>query len=236
MRLTLNQPYFLPYLEYFQLINTGDIFVIADDFNYPKGDWINRNRLLLDGKRFVFTLNVEGASQNKLINEVYVSKNQPKLLKTIEVAYKKAPFFSIVFPMIEKMVRYEDRNLARFNANSLMLIADYLHIATKFIYSSEITEKNPKLRAQERILNICSVLKATEYVNLHIIGKQIYDVEVFNQHGINFYYIDQRPIEYQQFNKYPFAPNLSILDVMMFNPVEEIAKMLLEFDLGQPHE
>ena len=231
MRLTLNQPYFLPYIEYFQLINLGDIFIIADDFNYPKGDWINRNRLLLNGERFIFTLNLEGASQNKLINEIYVSDNQPKILKTIETAYKKAPFFQIVFPMIEKMIKYEDRNLARFNINSIRMITDYLNIGTKFLISSDIKEKDPELRSQARIINFCTILKATEYVNMQIVGKQIYDKETFKKNGIDFYYIGQRPIVYKQFDSHSFAHNLSILDVMMFNPVDEIKKMLLEYDL-----
>jgi hypothetical protein len=231
MRLGGNQPFFFPYIPYYQLMKNVDTFMIADDFNYNKA-WTNRNYMLLCGReRFMFNLAVLDASQNKLVNEVRVADDQYKLLKTIEVNYRKAPFYKDVFPMLEKILAYGDKNLARYLGNSLVTTANYLGFDTKFIYSSEIEGKDPTLRFQDRVLNLCGVLKASEFVNLGGDDENLlYDQEVFKQHGIDLYYIKPKPIEYKQFDN-PFVANLSMLDVLMFNSIEQTNELLTQFDL-----
>jgi len=145
------------------------------------------------------------------------------------MAYKKAPYFSPVFPIVEKIIGYEDKNLARYVGNSLIQIADYLHIDTEFIYSSDIEEKNNSLKAQDKVLNICSVLGATQYLN-SIGGMKLYSKESFMECGIKLCFLRTLPIEYPQFRN-QFEPNLSILDVLMFNSVEQTNKLLLLYDL-----
>ena len=113
MKVGIMQPYFLPYIGYFQLMKTVEKYVIADSLNYIKQGWINRNKLLLNGNEFVFNLAVIGASQNKLINEIAVADDQSRLLRTIEINYRKAPFFVDVFPLIEKMLVHEDKKIGR---------------------------------------------------------------------------------------------------------------------------
>jgi len=228
MKLGIMQPYFLPYIGYFQLINAVEKYIIYDDVNYIKGGWINRNKLLLNRKEFMFNLILSGATPNKLINEVFVAENQLKLIKTFEGAYKKAPYFDKVFPMIRNIVEYEDKNLARFIGNSLIQIADYLKINTKFLYSSKL-QKNCLLRAQNKVIHICSILQATEYINA-IGGIELYNKIDFENNNIKLRFLKTQPIEYIQFNN-TFAPNMSILDVMMFNSVEEIRVMLNKFEL-----
>ena len=100
MKIGIMQPYFLPYIGYWQLLNVVDKYVIYDDVNYIKGGWINRNRILINKEVKYFNVKLNGASPNKLINEVEVSLDevyQKKLLKTIEENYKKAPFFMKFF-------------------------------------------------------------------------------------------------------------------------------------------
>jgi hypothetical protein len=223
------QPYFLPYIGYFQLINAVEKYVIYDDVQYIKGGWINRNRLLLNGNGFMFNLILSGASRNKLINEIAVFGNHCKLLKTIELAYKKTPFYFLVFPLIENILNHENKNLAEYIGNSLIKIAAYLNLKTEFIYSSEIKAKNSSLKGQEKIINICSILNATEYINA-IGGQELYDKTEFERHNIKLSFLKTHPIEYKQF-KNVFIPNLSILDVMMFNSVEEINEMLDKYEL-----
>ena len=104
MKIAIMQPYFFPYLGYWQLMNIVDKFVIYDDVNYIKRGWINRNRILVEGKPFYIHVPVMKASQNKIINEMEVfvdSSLRKKELKTIELAYKKAPFFDSVYPLIK---------------------------------------------------------------------------------------------------------------------------------------
>lgn len=228
MKLGGNQPYFLPYIGYFQLIKTVDLYVIADNLQYIKQGWINRNHLLLNGQSYLFNLSVLGASPNKMINEITVADDHRKLLKTIEISYRRAPFFSAVFPLLENIFHYEDKNLARFNGNGLMQIADYLHFDTKFTYLSDVN-RDTTLKAQNMALNLCSVLGATEYINA-IGGTVLYDKEMFKNNGIDLFFLKTRPIEYKQFNN-TFVPNLSILDVLMFNSIEQTNELLLQFDL-----
>jgi hypothetical protein len=229
MKLGIMQPYFLPYIGYWQLIKAVDKYVIYDDVQYIKGGWINRNRLLLNGNEFMFILILLGSSQNKLIKEIVVSENHYKLLKTIEWAYKKAPFYFLVFPLIENIINYENKNLAKYIGNSLIKIATYLNLETEFIYSSEIKEKNSSFKGQKKIINICSVLNATEYINA-IGGMELYDKTEFEIHNIKLSFLKPHPLEYKQF-KNEFVPNLSILDIMMFNSAEEINEMLNKYEL-----
>ena len=229
MKLGIMQPYFLPYIGYFQLIKAVDKFVIYDDVNFIKRGWINRNKILLNGQSFLFTVSLLKASQNKLINEIYVSNDQSKLLKTIYLTYKKAPYFSSVFPIVEAIFGYEDKNLAQFVGNSIIQIADYLQLDTEFIYSSDIKEMDHSLKGQNKILNICTVMGATGYINA-IGGMELYDKKEFEKAKVSLFFLKKKSIKYQQF-KNEFVPNLSILDVLMFNSVEQTNELLLQFEL-----
>ena len=228
MKLAIMQPYFIPYIGYFQLIKAADTFLIYDDVQFIKGGWINRNYMLLNGSKFMFNLILKGASANKLINEISVQPNQNKLLKTIYHSYNKAPYFESAFPVIENILNYEDKNLAKFIGNSIITICNYSEIDTKIIYSSAL-EKNNELKAQEKIIHICKLLDADTYINA-IGGKELYDKETFKQAYIDLKFIKNNSTPYTQF-KNEFIPWLSILDVMMFNSVEEINKMLDDYEL-----
>ncbi len=228
MTIAIMQPYFLPYIGYWQLVNAVDKYVIYDDVNFITRGWINRNYILLNKQPFLFTVLLLGASRNKLINEISVNDNQIKLIKTFESAYKKAPFFNDVFEIIIEIFEYCDKNLAKFVGNSIIKISNYLDLKTEFIYSSEM-KKNSLLKGQEKILNICNILKANEYINA-IGGQKLYNKVDFESNNIHLYFLKTRPIEYKQFNN-EFVPNLSILDVMMFNSAEQINKMSKEYEL-----
>jgi len=226
MKIGIMQPYFFPYVGYWQLMNVVDKYVIYDDVNYIKGGWINRNCILMDGKSHAINVKMNGASPNKLINEVYVSNDElwkKKLLKTIEFSYKKAPFFNVVFPIIEEVVYYNNEILSLYLENSIKKIAEYLEINTEFIMSSSIN-KNNSLKGQDKVIEICNILKATEYYN-SIGGKDLYSKDDFNSKGIQLKFLQSSAISYKQF-KSEFIPNLSIIDLMMFNSKEEIKKNL----------
>jgi hypothetical protein len=229
MKLGIMQPYFLPYIGYWQLIKAVDKYVIYDDVQYIKGGWINRNRILLNGKDFMFNLLLSKASPNKLINEIEVLSDQKKLLKTIESAYKKAPRYDIVLPLIKSIVEYEDKNLAKYVGNSIMKITEYMDVNTEIIYSSDIREKNCNLKAQEKILHVCKLLGAAEYINA-IGGLELYDKNVFKASNVKLQFMKTEIMPYKQF-KNEFISGLSILDVMMFNSAEEIKLMLDKYEL-----
>jgi len=223
-----NQPYFFPYLGYWQLMNLTDIYVISDSMQYMKKSYINRNYILIDGHKYLITLEVLGVHGTSLINEVKAGNNRKKLMKLLFSAYKKAPFFDDVFPLIEEILLNEEKNLARFLGHSLEKIAQYLSIETKFIYLSDL-QGDTDLMASARTMDICKRLNANTYINA-IGGQELYDKENFLKENIDLKFLKMGNIEYQQY-KNEFITNLSIIDIMMFNSKEEIKNMLQVYTL-----
>lgn len=231
MKLAVMQPYFLPYIGYFQLISAVDIFVVYDDVNYIKKGWINRNTILVNGNRFLFSIPLKEVSQNKIINQIDIDENSGwklDLLKTIALCYRKAPFFSQVFPIIEDIIEQEEKNLAKFITYSLRKICNFLSIETTIMISSDI-EKNNELKGQDKIIEICKKIPIDNYINA-IGGKVIYDKGVFSKCDISLNFIKSNSIIYSQF-KNEFIPWLSIIDVMMFNSVDDVRLMLNQYEL-----
>jgi len=222
------QPYLFPYLGYWQLINAVDTFVIYDDVNFIKQGYINRNSVLSIDKAQRFTLELTGASSFKMINEVKVGANTKKLLKTIKHNYLKSPYFEEVFPLVQKIFGQEERNLAKYIGHSLQEIADYLQISTELVYSSAVKKKD-SLKAEDKVIDICTVLKADTYVN-SIGGRKLYNKHRFKEKGIELKFLSSKPKEYKQF-KSNFVPGLSIIDIMMFNSKADIKIMLNEYEL-----
>ncbi len=231
VKLGIMQPYFLPYIGYWQLLNAVDQYVIYDDVNFINRGWINRNRILINGKPAYFNLPVLGASQNKLIREIKVNPDKKlmnKNLKTIELAYKKAPYFPEVFLEVKRIMENEEESLSRFILNSIKIICSYLEIHTELLVSSSL-KKNNALKGQDKILEICALLGATEYYNA-VGGQELYSYGKFAERGIHLCFLKTGCIEYAQFNN-EFQQNLSILDVMMFNSVSTIKEMLGKYTL-----
>jgi hypothetical protein len=232
MRLGIMQPYFLPYIGYIQLIKAVDEFIIYDDVNYIKQGWINRNRMLLDSHEFMFTLPLVGASSFKKINEIQIDTNKyrEKFLKTVSQGYKKAPYFSDVYTLLEEIMLNTECNLARFVGMALLKTLAYLGINTKIRVSSEV-DKDNNLKAQDKVIDICNRLNTNIYINA-IGGKELYHSEDFIKHNIELKFLRTKFIPYKQF-KNDFVPSLSILDVMMFNSKEEINLILDNYILEE---
>ena len=225
------QPYFLPYLSYYKLLNLADKFVIYDDVNFITRGWINRNNILIGGKAHLFTIPLLDASQNKLIHEVEVSPDpvwRKKFLKTVGQAYRKAPHYGVVFPLIEDIVNDQSENIAEYCLQALTKTARYMGIATEIVKTSRQYD-NAELKSENRILSICQKEGADHYIN-PIRGQMLYDRNLFSNEGITLNFIQTTPRPYPQF-KNEFVPWLSILDVLMFNSKAEIQDLLGEYEL-----
>lgn len=223
------QPYLFPYLGYFQLMQAVDAFVVYDDVNYIKGGWINRNNIYCQGKAQLITLEIAGSSPNKLINQILVGNNQFKFLKSLKQNYSRAPEFLSVFPLLEEILMQDEKNLAKFLYNGLRRVADYLGLHPLWHLSSDL-QKNNALRGQEKVLAICEALQATQYINLPG-GQALYDRESFSRHGMQLSFIHPASVSYPQFGR-EFVPNLSIIDVMMFNHREACSRLLREYAIN----
>ncbi len=225
------QPYFFPYIGYFQLINFVDRFVVYDDVSFINRGWVNRNHFLLNCKSFRFTVPLIEASQNKLINEICVLKDEKwkiKMLKTFELAYKKAPNYSAIYLLFDKILSSKYDTISQLNFLSIKEICEYLELNTILELSSLIGNKN-NLRGQHRILDICKNMNAVHYIN-PIGGEKLYDKTFFNESGVSIKFLKTSDIIYHQFGG-AFVSNLSIIDVLMFNDKEEINGLLKSFTL-----
>ena len=234
MRIAIMQPYFMPYIGYFQLINAVDKFIVYDDVNYINKGWINRNNILVNGKVHSFTIPLKEASQNKLINEIYLSEEtrwRINFLKTLEQNYKKAPFFTIVFPVVEKIINYNCNKIVELIVYSLQTLMTYLKIKTELVTSSSIYNV-ADYKGQERILAICKKENSNHYIN-PIGGQDIYTKDLFDTRGVRLNFLKTNPVSYLQY-KNEFIPWLSMIDVMMFNSPEQIQSYLNNYQLITP--
>jgi hypothetical protein len=228
MKVSIMQPYVFPYIGYFQLIRDADLFVIFDDVNFRKRSWINRNQILLNHQAHLFTLNLSEASSCKKINEIRIGDNRNILLKTFRQAYSRAPYFEQTMPLLEALVLYEEPQLALYLAHQLEMLSRHLGIHTRFVLSSSI-EKDNALKGQDKILAICDALGADSYTNA-IGGRHLYFEENFASRGIALKFIKSNNVHYRQFGN-EFIPWLSIIDVLMFNSVSQVRRLLDEYEL-----
>lgn len=227
MKIGIMQPYIFPYIGYFQLIHAVDKFVIYDNIQFTKKGWINRNRLLLNGKDEYFTLPLKNDSDFLNVNERELSKDwlkeKTKVLNKIKENYKKAPYFNEVFNLVETCFNFEHLNLFDFILNALKNTLNYLSIKTEIVVSSTL-KINHSLKAEEKVIAICKEINAETYIN-PIGGLELYSKEHFLNEGIKLNFIKANNCVYKQFDN-AFIPFLSIIDIMMFNSKEETKRMI----------
>jgi hypothetical protein len=227
-KIAIMQPYFFPYLGYWQLYKSVDLFVIFDDVNYIKKGFINRNFILLNGEKRMITLELSGASQNRVIKEIELGRNRTKLYKTIEYAYKRAPYSSSVLPLLREIFTGDETKLVDFLKNSIMSIGKFLDIDTPVILSSSI-DKKENLRGKYKIIEICKKKEYFNYIN-PIGGMKLYNKDEFLSEGIELSFLQSGRVVYRQFSA-EFVENLSIIDILMFNSKEKVKSFLEEYTL-----
>jgi WbqC-like protein family len=231
MKAGIMQPYILPYLGYFQLINAVDEFVVLDDVNYINRGWINRNNILLKGETHRITIPLVKAGQNRLINEIAVDQGtawRKRLMSTIEHAYKKSPHFETTYALLGDLVYSDKQTIAALNVHAIELICGHLGITTRIHPTSSAFAKTAA--GAGRIMSICRELGADEYINA-IGGLDLYDREAFRRTGIRLRFIKTSPaVTYRQYG-HPHVPNLSILDTLMFCDKEWIRAQLDCYEL-----
>ena len=229
------QPYFMPYLGYWQHIAATDVFVLYDDVNYIKRGWINRNRIIVNGKEHLFTIPLSGASQNRKINELYIDENgcKEQLWKKLYFAYHKALMWNELSAILESVVFYEDNHLVSYIKHSIEEISDYLGIKTKLLVSSNL-KKNDALKGQEKILDICKILNATTYINPSG-GIELYDGNIFADNGIGLQFIFPELPQYDQATR-EYIPGLSIIDLLLNVDKESLKKMLRQYKIETKRE
>ena len=239
------QPYFLPYIGYFQLINKVDIFIVYNLVNYRKKSWINKNRIKDKGSSLPVNIIVPVQNQTsfKLISDIKMSSNMEwknKIENLLFFNYKKSEFFKEVFPLLQNILKYETDEIHNYNSNAIKRICSALEISTKIVSNNdsfiEIEKTLSKIKIQngteikeQRVFELCKYYNAKTYLN-PINGMELYDFKRFKNQGFNLKFIQSKRVEYPQFNM-PFEPNLSIVDVLFHNGFKGTKALLSEHSI-----
>jgi hypothetical protein len=233
MKLAIMQPYIFPYIGYFQLIHSVDKFVFFDDVNFIKQGWINRNRILLNDNIYTFAIPVEDISSYRLISETKISFKRDwgkKILKTLNQAYQKAPCYSIIMGILENIFSGNNVEfISELSKQSILKVNEYLDITAEIVYSSAVY-MNSNLKGQTRIIDICRKETSDTYINAPG-GTALYNPVDFKNENIELKFINPGQIVYKQFDDNVFIPDLSVIDVLMFNSKSEIKSMLNNYTL-----
>ncbi len=214
-KVAVMQPYFFPYIGYYQLVYASDIFVFYDDVNYIKGGWINRNRILINGEPSYFTVSLRGASSNKHIRDIALQDNRQKLLRSIEVAYGKAPYFQQAMEPIREVMDGPAKNIANLAIHSVIAVMNYLGIIREYRVSGDDFAETRALDRADRLIAITKACGARRYINAPG-GRELYKKNYFLKNGVELTFLEPQIESYPQANQ-TYVPGLSIIDVLMFN-------------------
>lgn len=232
MRLGIMQPYFFPYLGYFQLMAHVDTFVVYDNIEYTKKGWINRNRFVADGKIQPFTVNLRKASDSLPINRREIApefdKNRHRILRQIRAAYGQCSNFTEAFPLVEECFTCNERNLFSFLYFSIERIHAYLGLSSHLVVASDVNIDHT-LRKSQKVMAICSALHCESYINPES-GRHLYDKLEFGKQGIQLEFLWHVPTRYRQ-NSRSFIPRLSFIDVLMNNDRDELSCLLNDYEI-----
>jgi len=217
-KIAILQPSYIPWLGYFDQINSVDAFIFYDDVLYTKNDWRNRNKIKTSNGTAWLTIPVD--IKNRLQNYLLikdVSIIDPgilrKHLKSIEANYKNSQFFKEVYSIIAPLLHKDYHLLSDLNIDIIKTVSDFIGIKNvDFLKSSDLNIVNENPTA--RLIDICKKLKATHYLT-GLSAKNYLEEEMFKKNGILLEYQHYEHPTYRQLWG-EFIPNLSIID-LLFN-------------------
>jgi hypothetical protein len=224
------QPYFFPYVGYFQLAHAVDRFVFYDDVAFRKRSWINRNRVLTpSGEERRVTVPCLGASQNRRICDVGVDYAGPAMRKlgaTLANNYRKAPNYCMLAPLLNEVLEHPYDSIGDLASSSVLAICRYLDIEPCFSWSSRTGYDNVDLDRADRLADITRRVGGKEYVNLPG-GETLYSSADFSEHGVTLRFL--RP-DLERFAELvgAEAASVSMLHHLMWQPRQEL-RAALEF-------
>ena len=234
MKLGIMQPYFMPYLGYFALINHVDQFILFDTAQYIRHGWIERNRVLkLNGEPLYIKVPLVKHHRETSICGIRITNTigwKQKIFAQLKHYKKHAPYYECVIEVLETIFKDDFTSIVDLNYKSLKILCSYLDINTPLTIWSEMDlEIEPVNAPDEWALNISKVLKAQSYYNPPG-GRSFFDIEKYEKVGIDLRFLEILPKQYKQFNQ-DFVSYLSILDTMMFCDKEEIRLMIQKVNI-----
>ena len=220
MTIAINQPTYLPWIGYFDLIDQVDKFIFYDDVQIVKQSWGTRNQILTTNGKHWLSVPIDHSKKyyEKLYSNTFIKENniwKLKHFKSIKYSYSKAPFFKDVITFIESLL-FDNKNelLGEFNKEIIIRLAKKIGITTNFDSSTNLISKSKK--KDQRLVKLCKELNATNYISP--LGAKEY-IEKNNESGaffntkINLYYQNFQHPKYKQLNN-EFVSHLSIVDLL----------------------
>jgi hypothetical protein len=253
MKLAVMQPYFFPYIGYFQCIHAADKYILYENLDYITEGWMHRNRILVKNSKPVYiNARINGKSSSKKISEIALDQSpqwKKKLLHSVMLNYRGSHYFEEVYPLVETLVNGNQQFLFEYNAAIIKGISRFLDIETEIISDNsgylaleerleKMDEKDyalfPQLTTRPvkkvaRVLEMCAAEKATVFLNA-IGGRELYLKDEFKNYGIDLFFIKTGAITYPQFSR-EFYPHLSVIDALMHKGKEGTKELLNDYEL-----
>lgn len=228
------QPYFFPYIGYFQLMSAVDVFVFFDDAQYVTRGWVNRNLIYTNNAPHWLTMPVEKANRFLPINKRRYQADDAHVLsleRRLQHAYRGFPGYDEAMPALSHLLHFPDTNVAHFNSNLLTSLAKRLNIGCDFLFSSKIGNFRG-LRGEAKVIRLCHALGCTHYIN-PIGGLKLYNSQHFLDNNILLSFLQTRA---QPMTLATGTQHLSIIDHLMRYGVAQCLSSLGDYDLiaGSP--
>lgn len=233
MQAAIMQPYFFPYAGYFALIRHADVFVLFDTPQFIRHGWIERNRIIgPQGDPVYIRVPLEKQSRDTAICDMHVRETDDwrrKILAQLTHYKKRAPFYQEVTELIEESLASGFDTITEVNHATLQSVCRYLGIETPIhIWSQMELEIPPVYAPDEWALQICRAIGATTYINPPG-GMSFFNPVKYRLAGLDLRFMRTIASPYRQLEP-GFTPNLSIIDMMMFNSPDTINTMLNQIE------
>jgi hypothetical protein len=211
------QSSYIPWKGYFDLMAVADEFLLFDEVQFTKNDWRNRNRIVLNGRLHWLTLPVRTAGKfGMAIDRIEVSDDRWATAHwdTLRQAYRQAPHFRSVAPVLEESYRTAAKltRLSEINEHFLRSIATLLEVPTSLIPAGIVsrTTEDPT----ERLLEICRARSATAYVTGPA-ARAYLNIPAFHRAGIELHFANYSGYPTYPQGCEPFEHGVSIVDTLM---------------------
>ena len=166
MKVVINQPTYLPWLGYFDLIDQSDLFVVLDNVQFVKQSWQQRNRIKTPNGLQWLTVPVDFRGRlGQILKDVEIrdANFARKHIRAIELAYRRAPYFAEYFPALAALIEKRCAGLLLdLNLDLLEWAMKALELATPVVRASSMGLQGKRT---ELLVAICKKVDADEYLS-----------------------------------------------------------------------
>ena len=233
------QPYFFPYLGHFSLIQEADYWVVFDIVPFKRKTWMTRNRVLHPegGWKYISVPVGKGVTGRPVhfIDIGDVEFLRRKIQRNLQHYKDLAPYYETVNELVDSVFcRLKKGTLPELNVAALETISEYIGLEFSYDYCSELALHLPEtMQAGEWAPEITARVGGSRYIN-PISGFPLFDERDFSSRGITLSFLEINKWNYQQ-QGFEFVPDLSIIDVLMWNDAAAVKEAVISKYLIKPH-